>query len=75
MRGGYRPNAGRPTGKRKTDTIMDMKAAAVSEKLTPLEYMLKIMRDPNEDKERRAHMAILAAPFCHVRKGESLGKK
>jgi phage terminase small subunit len=37
--------------------------------------MLRIMRDPNEDKDRRARMAIAAAPFCHARKGEGSGKE
>lgn len=47
-----------------------------SEGLLPLEYMLKIMNDPNEDKELRARMATAAAPYLHARKGEDgTGKK
>ena len=42
---------------------------------TPLEFMLRIMNDPNEPEEFRARMATSAAPFCHVRKGEGAGKK
>lgn len=45
------------------------------EELLPLDYMLKVMNDPKMDKEMRARMAIAAAPFCHARKGEGLGKK
>jgi len=45
------------------------------EDLEPLAYMLKVMNDPNEDKELRARMAIAAAPFVHARKGEGQGKK
>jgi hypothetical protein len=78
MKGGYRPGAGRPKGAKtkhnKAETVADINAAA-SENLTPLEYMLKIMRDPNEDADRRARMAIAAAPFCHSRKGEGSGKE
>jgi hypothetical protein len=79
-RGGYRTGAGRPKGSRskskaKTETMGDIKAAAASENLTPLEFMLKIMRDPQEDENRRARMAIAAAPFCHARKGDGAGKK
>ena len=78
MKGGYRPNAGRPKGAKtrykKAETVADISAAAASENLTPLEFMLKIMRDPNEDADRRARMAIAAAPFCHARKGEGSGK-
>ncbi|MFH2018842.1 MAG: hypothetical protein ABII98_02515, partial [bacterium] len=44
-----------------------------AEELDPLTYMLKIMNDPNEDKEARARMAIAAAPYCHPRKGEGAG--
>jgi putative hemolysin len=50
--------------------------AAVDGKIeTPLEFMLRIMNDPNEPEEFRARMATSAAPFCHVRKGEGAGKK
>ena len=49
--------------------------AGNAEELDPLTYMLKIMNDPNEDKEARARMAIAAAPYCHPRKGEGAGKK
>lgn len=45
------------------------------EELLPLDYMLKVMNDPDDDKNRRDRMAIAAAPFCHARKGEGLGKK
>lgn len=54
------------------------KRAAKSEKpenLLPLEFMLKTMNDPGEDKELRARMAQAAAPFVHARKGEGAGKK
>jgi hypothetical protein len=33
----------------------------------PLDYMLRIMRDPTVDDARRDKMAALAAPFCHPR--------
>jgi hypothetical protein len=42
---------------------------------TPLEFMLRIMNDPNEPEEFRARMACAAAPFMHPRKGEGAGKK
>ena len=31
----------------------------------PLEYMLRVMRDPTADPERRDFMAAKAAPYCH----------
>jgi len=43
--------------------------------MSPLELMLKGMRDPNEPKETRYRLAIAAAPFVHPRKGEGQGKK
>jgi hypothetical protein len=35
--------------------------------LTPLEYMLAVLRDTQETKERRAWAATTAAPFIHPR--------
>jgi hypothetical protein len=32
---------------------------------TPLEYMLKVMRNTRADSERRDRMAIAAAPYVH----------
>jgi len=46
-----------------------------AENLDPLEYMLKVMNDPQAEKDRRDKMAIAAAPFIHARKGEGAGKK
>ena len=45
------------------------------EELLPLDFMLKIMNDPGEDKEMRARMAQAAAPYCHPRIAEGKGKK
>jgi len=48
----------------------------VLEGLQPLEYMLRVMNDPNEDPSVRRQMAQAAAPYCHPRKGEAgAGKK
>jgi len=72
-RGGYRPGAGRPkgrTGKSKTIPI-----TTAGKTMTPLEFMLAVMRDPKQDRELRARMAIAAAPYIHARAGESAGKK
>lgn len=33
----------------------------------PLEYMLRVMRDPNVPSERRDDMAKAAAPYVHAR--------
>lgn len=42
--------------------------------LMPLDYLLEVMRDPQEERGRRMQAATLAAPYCHPKKGES-GKK
>jgi phage terminase small subunit len=78
MKGGYRPGAGRPKGAKNRPKTLETKAGNQSdiptENLTPLEYLLRVMRDPHADLERRARAAIACLPFCHVRKGEG-GKK
>ena len=42
--------------------------------LTPLEYLLQVMRNPTEEPPRRMQAAQLAAPYCHAKMGEG-GKK
>lgn len=70
-RGGYRPGAGRPKGARnRPKSIMpafEPVPAVISAGVTPLEYMLSVMRDGDADPTRRDRMAIAAAPFCHSR--------
>ena len=34
---------------------------------TPLDYMLRVMRDQTEDVERRDEMARAAAPYVHAK--------
>jgi hypothetical protein len=44
--------------------------------MTPLDYMLAVVRDPTAAQTRRDRMAIAAAPYCHPRTTEApLGKK
>lgn len=53
-----------------------MPAAADMEQVerSPLEYMLAVMNDITADGTRRDRMAVAAAPFVHMKKGEG-GKK
>lgn len=68
-RGGYRPGSGRrPRCADGADT------APRSPDISPLEYMLAVMRDPAADPVRRDRMAATAAPYCHPRAAE-IGKK
>jgi hypothetical protein len=64
--GGRRAGAGRKAGSatRKTQEIV---AAAMAEGLTPLEYMLAVLRDPAVAPERRDDMAKACAPYIHPR--------
>jgi hypothetical protein len=75
-RGGYRPGAGRPKGS-KTKVRRIVAAPRRPEvPVTPLEYMLAVMSDPNADPLRRDKMAIAAAPFMHPRVADNrYGKK
>ncbi|MEX2739930.1 hypothetical protein AB3480_00525 [Rhizobium mongolense] len=61
--------AGKKTGGRKKGT--PNRATARREReiaksgVTPLEYMLKVMRNPKADNARRDDMAKAAAPYVH----------
>jgi hypothetical protein len=81
-RGGFRPGSGRKKKLRindkakKPENVLpeDANGDKALKDMTPLEFMLAIMNDPEEDNDRRDHMAIAAAPYCHARGGEK-GKK
>ena len=75
MRGGYRLGSGRPrrSTQSRRDRIVTRPAPG---RLSPLEYMLAVMNDPDADDARRDRMAIAAAPYVHVRAADAkLGKK
>src|SRR6478672_6208395 len=59
------------TGGRKTGSLnkvsSEMKAAIAASGETPLEYMLRVMRDTKADTHRRDEMAKAAAPYIHPR--------
>lgn len=69
------------TEKRLMDKVESELKASVSDNTnkqpteTPLEYMLRVMNDLDEDKEMRCRMAIAAAPYLHKKADENLGKK
>jgi len=88
-RGGARVGAGRPKTSRaskepakkevrKQGSRDGIPSAAAHDasgaKLTPLDYMLKIMNSDEADDGRRDRMAVAAAPFVHTKMGEG-GKK
>jgi len=80
-RGGHRPGAGRPRKEAGKAPLVRDKADADRPRpslggQTPLEYMLSVMNDPDEDGLRRDKMAMAAAPYVHPRAAEvAPGKK
>lgn len=63
-RGGKRTGAGRKKGTRAKKTVELLEAVTTSGE-TPLEYMLRVMRDPIASFDRRDEMAKAAAPYVH----------
>lgn len=55
---------GRPKGSRNKRTRALIEAAEAGGE-TPLQYMLRVMRDRNADAKRRDAMAMAAAPYLH----------
>lgn len=54
----------------------DVLDGAAADGLTPLEFMLLVMRNPSSTPNDRMRMAVAAAPFVHPRAGEvKPGKK
>jgi hypothetical protein len=68
-----RRRAGEPTTATKTTATSTVAKApsagvpAVASTETPLDYMLRIMRDPAQDDDRRDAMAKAALPYIHAR--------
>jgi len=56
--------SGRPKGARNKATAKREREIAKSG-LTPLEYMLQVMRNPKASEDRRDDMAKAAAPYVH----------
>jgi len=70
-RGGARNGAGRPKGAKTQITEEAIRKAGEGE--TPLEYMLRVMRDETQVDDRRDKMAIAAASYMHPRAVEVTG--
>ncbi len=65
-KGGFRKGAGRKPGSAniKTREVADR---AALEGITPLEYLIAVMRDDGQDTVRRLDAAKAAAPYMHPR--------
>lgn len=68
-RGGTRPGAGRKKGQvsEQAAARKSMQAAALSAGLSPLDYMLSILRDEGQEQSARFAAAKEAAPYVHNR--------
>lgn len=66
IKGGKRVGAGRKKGVPNKRTA-EVQAAVEASGLTPLDYMLTIMRDETGDKRDRLNAAISAAPYVHAK--------
>lgn len=64
-RGGARQGAGRKAGAA-TRRTREVANKAAEQGITPLEYMLAVMRDKEIDPLRRDSMAKAAAPYLHA---------
>jgi hypothetical protein len=64
MRGGSRTGAGRKAGVPNKAT-QELRAEVAASGETPLDYMLRVMRDTTADVERRDDMAKAAASYVH----------
>lgn len=65
-RGGTRAGAGRPKGmpnKRTAEKAAEVEASG----LTPLDYMLSVLRDESRDPDDRMDAAKAAAPYVHAK--------
>src|ERR1700756_167121 len=62
-RGGFRVGDGRPNGSRDLPLVEGMPTRDSAE--MPMDYALRIMRDPNVDPLRRDRMAQVLMPYCH----------
>jgi hypothetical protein len=65
-KGGLRPGAGRKPGVRNKRTAEKV-AAVEASGLTPLDYLLTVMRDELLDRDARVDAAKAAAPYVHAR--------
>lgn len=64
LRGGARSGAGRKSGSPNKAT-QERQAEIASSGETPLDYMLRVMRDDSEASARRDDMAKACAPYVH----------
>lgn len=65
-RGGKRPGAGRPKGAPNKATA-ELQQAVAESGVTPLDYLLSVMRDKDVPRQERVDAAHKAAPYVHAK--------
>ena len=70
-RGGARANAGRKTSKARETFIARSREAVANAKVTPLEYLMEILQNTENEQKVRFQAAIAAAPYVHPRLSNS----
>jgi hypothetical protein len=65
--GGRRKGTKNKATVEKEQFVAEVVSSAKTDGISPLEYMLQVMRDPTEDAVRRLDAAKSAAPFVHPR--------
>lgn len=71
---GVLPAAAAPAAPVETPAEAVEEIEAVDPNLTPLDYLLQVVRNPKAAPSQRIQAANIAAPYMHVKKGEG-GKK
>jgi hypothetical protein len=70
-RGGRRPGAGRPKGSRDRRSL-ELVKSVVGSGVTPLEYMISVMRNEQRPEADRFEAAKACAPYVHARLSTSV---
>lgn len=65
-KGGARPGSGRKAGSPNKKTA-ELQAAVAESGMTPLEYLLEVMRDSSQEPKQRLIAAQSAAPYIHAK--------
>ncbi len=67
--GGYRPGAGRPRKPQAASvgTAVAPRSGRACVRMSPLDYLLAVLNDPEADPVRRDRAAIAAAPYVHAK--------
>jgi hypothetical protein len=68
-RGGKREGAGRRKGSKNKNSAVLSIDASLGTKMTPLDFMLHIVRNPKCSRKDRMDMAKAAAPYVHAKLG------